>query len=207
MYLRWREIALLTALTVLPLEGGELLNKIERNMGSIKTVQCEFYQEKHLNKFPFPLKITGIMCADQQQGRFAWRVKTPMISNAVIADGKITQYDGDSGKVVEIASGSNPALKMLTDTLRILFAGDIKNMLKDMEVEQESNPLVLKPVKNALFSKFLQHISIRFSSDLRQIEEIVMLEKSGDKTIIKFFNASINTPIKDSLWQAVPRGE
>ena len=96
---------------------------------------------------------------------------------------------------------------MLTDTLRILFAGDIKNMLKDMEVEQESNPLVLKPVKNALFSKFLQHISIRFSSDLRQIEEIVMLEKSGDKTIIKFFNASINTPIKDSLWQAVPRGE
>ena len=194
-------------LTVLPLDGGELLSRIERNMGNIKTVQCEFRQEKHLNKFPFPLKITGIMCADQQHGRFAWRVKTPMISNAVIADGMITQYDGDSGKVVKIATDSNPALKILTDTLRILFAGDIKNMLKDMEAEQESNPLVLKPVKNALFSKFLQHISIRFSSDLCRIEEIVMTEKSGDRTVIHFFNASINTPIKDSLWQAVPRGE
>ena len=37
-------------------------------------------------------------------------------------------------------------------------------------------------------------------------EEIVMVEISSDRTVINFFNASINTPIKDSLWQAAPRG-
>ena len=142
------------------------------------------------------------MCADQVKNRFAWRVEKPMISNAVITDGKLTAFDGESGKTQVIALDRNPALKMLAGTLQILFAGDVKTMLKDFSAVKECSPLQLIPRQNSVFGNFIKSITFTFSHDLQYIKVIEMVEKSGDRTRIEFFNTSINTPIKDSLWQA-----
>ena len=206
MYLQRSAVALLILFCSLPLCSGEFLEKLVSSMGKVKTVQSSFRQEKYLKSFAFPLKISGIMCADQVNNRFAWQVEKPMISKAVIANGKLTIFDGDSGKTQVIAVDRNPALKMLADTLQILFAGDVKAMLKDFTVVKECNPLQLIPRQNSIFSNFIKSITFTFSGDLQYIKAIEMLEKSGDKTRIEFFNTSINTPIRESLWQAAYQG-
>lgn len=189
---------------LLQLHGGEFLERVVKNMGKIKSIQTDFKQEKRLRNFAFPLKISGIMCADHTGNRFAWRVHKPMINNCIITKDFLIQYDGDSNKVVKLASSGNPALKMLSDTLRILFSGDIKGMLKDFTVKEEKNPLTLYPGKNSSFAVFIKSIRLTFSKDLKKIRRIELEEKSGDITVIDFFNTSINTPIKDSLWQVKP---
>ncbi len=206
MYLQRSAVALLILLSSLPVCGGEFLENAANSMGRVKTVQSSFRQEKYLKNFAFPLKISGVMCADQVKNRFAWRVEKPMISNAVITDGKLTAFDGESGKTQVIALDRNPALKMLAGTLQILFAGDVKTMLKDFSAVKECSPLQLIPRQNSVFSNFIKSITFTFSHDLQYIKVIEMVEKSGDRTRIEFFNTSINTPIKDSLWQADYQG-
>lgn len=206
MYLQRSAVALLILLSSLPVYSGEFLENAANSMGRVKTVQSSFRQEKYLKNFAFPLKISGVMCADQVKNRFAWRVEKPMISNAVITDGKLTAFDGESGKTQVIALDRNPALKMLAGTLQILFAGDVKTMLKDFSAVKECSPLQLIPRQNSVFSNFIKSITFTFSHDLQYIKVIEMVEKSGDRTRIEFFNTSINTPIKDSLWQADYQG-
>ena len=206
MYLQRSAVALLILLSSLPLSSGEFLENVANSMGRVKTVQSSFRQEKYLKNFAFPLKISGVMCADQVKKQFAWRVEKPMISNAVITNGKLTTFDGESGKTQVIALDRNPALKMLAGTLQILFAGDVKNMLKDFSAVKECSPLQLIPRQNSVFGNFIKSITFTFSHDLQYIKVIEMVEKSGDRTRIKFFNTSINTPIKDSLWQADYQG-
>ena len=206
MYLQRSAVALLILLSSLPLSSGEFLENVANSMGRVKTVQSSFRQEKHLKNFAFPLKIIGVMCADQVKNRFAWRVEKPMISNAVITDGKLTAFDGESGKTQVIALDRNPALKMLAGTLQILFAGDVKTMLKDFSAVKECTPLQLIPRQNSVFGNFIKSITFTFSHDLQYIKVIEMVEKSGDRTRIEFFNTSINTSIKDSLWLADYQG-
>ncbi len=206
MYLQRSAVALLILLSSLPLSSGEFLENVANSMGRVKTVQSSFRQEKHLKNFAFPLKISGVMCADQVKNRFAWRVEKPMISNAVITNGKLTTFDGESGKTQVIALDRNPALKMLAGTLQILFAGDVKTMLKDFSAVKECSPLQLIPRQNSVFGNFIQSITFTFSHDLQYIKVIEMVEKSGDRTRIEFFNTSINTSIKDSLWLADYQG-
>ena len=206
MYLQRSAFALLILLSSLPLSSGEFLENVANSMGRVKTVQSSFRQEKHLKNFAFPLKISGVMCADQVKKQFAWRVEKPMISNAVITNGKLTTFDGESGKTQVIALDRNPALKMLAGTLQILFAGDVKNMLKDFSAVKECSPLQLIPRQNSVFGNFIKSITFTFSHDLQYIKVIEMVEKSGDRTRIEFFNTSINTSIKDSLWLADYQG-
>lgn len=206
MYLQRSAVALLILLSSLPLSSGEFLENVANSMGRVKTVQSSFRQEKHLKNFAFPLKISGVMCADQVKKQFAWRVEKPMISNAVITNGKLTTFDGESGKTQVIALDRNPALKMLAGTLQILFAGDVKTMLKDFSAVKECSPLQLIPRQNSVFGNFIKSITFTFSHDLQYIKVIEMVEKSGDRTRIEFFNTSINTSIKDSLWLADYQG-
>ena len=206
MYLQRSAVALLILLSSLPLSSGEFLENVANSMGRVKPVQSSFRQEKYLKNFAFPLKISGVMCADQVKKQFAWRVEKPMISNAVITDGKLTAFDGESGKTQVIALDRNPALKMLAGTLQILFAGDVKTMLKDFSAVKECTPLQLIPRQNSVFGNFIKSITFIFSHDLQYIKVIEMVEKSGDRTRIEFFNTSINTPIKDSLWLADYQG-
>ena len=71
MHLRHCTAAVLTVLLFsLAVSGGELLDRIARNMGAIRTLQAEFEQEKQLKAFAFPVRLTGELCMEQN-GRLA----------------------------------------------------------------------------------------------------------------------------------------
>lgn len=183
------------------LSAGELLEKTARSMGQIRTIQCRFVQEKRLKDFAFPMKITGVMASDHKAGRFAWRVTAPLQYNCIIEKGKLTQWDADSGKILILNTEKNQALKMLADTLKTLFSGDIQAMLKDFFLKKETNPLALYPKKGSVYSRFLQKITFTFSRDLTLLEQIEIEEKNGDLTKIRFYDTKINQILSSDLWQ------
>ena len=181
MYIRRYAIALLMML-MFPLQGGEVLDKIVENMGKITSVKSDFRQEKRLKSFAFPLKITGSMYIEHSTERCAWIIKEPMKSNCIIRGNTLVQWDGDSGKVITIDGDRNAALKTLFSTLRQLFAGDIKKLMKDFKLEKESNPLTLAPKAGTPAEALIKQITLRFSPDWQRIESIVLDEKNGDIT-------------------------
>lgn len=185
----------------LSLSGGELLEKTARSMGRIRTIQCRFVQEKRLKDFAFSMKITGIMASDHPTGRFAWRASTPLQYNCIIEKGKLTQWDADSNKILTLDTGKNQALKMLADTLKTLFSGNIQKMLADFSLKKETNPLTLYPKKASVYSRFLQKITFTFSPDLTLLVQIEMLEKNGDASKIRFYDTKINHSLSPRLWQ------
>ena len=193
---------ILSLISVLPLSAGELLDKISANMGRIRSIKSDFRQEKTLKSFGFPLVITGVMCADHANNLFAWHVKSPMVYSCIISADKLTQWDSDTGKTVEVSVSRNPALKLLSETLSTLFAGNFPKLLTSFEVTKEANPLELVPRSGSAAAGFISGIAFRFTDDLSQIKEITMNEKSGDVTRISFSNSRLNAPIENFWWKA-----
>ena len=193
---------ILSLISVLPLSAGELLDKISANMGRIRSIKSDFRQEKTLKSFGFPLVITGVMCADHANNLFAWHVKSPMVYSCIISADKLTQWDSDTGKTVEVSVSRNPALKLLSETLSTLFAGNFPKLLTSFEVTKEANPLELVPRSGSAAAGFISGIAFKFTDDLSQIKEITMNEKSGDVTRISFSNSRLNAPIENFWWKA-----
>ena len=195
-------VLILSLISVLPLSAGELLDKISANMGSIRSIKSDFRQEKTLKSFGFPLVITGVMCADHAKNLFAWHVKSPMVYSCIISADKLTQWDSDTGKTVEVSVSRNPALKLLSETLSTLFAGNFPKLLTSFEVTKEANPLELVPRSGSTAAGFISGIAFKFTDDLSQIKEITMNEKSGDVTRISFSNSRLNAPRENFWWKA-----
>lgn len=195
-------VLILSLISVLPLSAGELLDKISANMGSIRSIKSDFRQEKTLKSFGFPLVIAGVMCADHAKNLFAWHVKSPMVYSCIISADKLTQWDSDTGKTVEVSVSRNPALKLLSETLSTLFAGNFPKLLTSFEVTKEANPLELVPRSGSAAAGFISGIAFKFTDDLSQIKEITMNEKSGDVTRISFSNSHLNAPIENFWWKA-----
>lgn len=199
MHLRHCTAAVLTVfLFSLAVSGGELLDRIARNMGAIRTLQAEFEQEKQLKAFAFPVRLTGELCMEQN-GRLAWIVREPLPYTCIIEGSRLTQWDADTDKTVAVDTSRNPSLRILAESIRRILAGDPRAMLDRFDVVREPNPLELKPKPGA--AAFLARIQFRFSEDLARMEEIVMTESSGDVTRIRFRNSRINENIPEKKWQ------
>lgn len=177
-----------------------VLHKTLRTMGRIRCIRSRFSQEKHLKNFAFPMKINGIMAADHTRNFFAWHVHTPLQYSCIIKEDQLIQWDADSGRTLTLKTTDHRALKMLSETLQILFSGNVKKMLSSFTVRKDANPLILLPKKDSLYAKFITQISFRFSKDLLQLEEISLQEKNSDVTKIRFYETQINKVLQKEIW-------
>lgn len=173
-------------------------------MAETTTLRSEFVQIKRLKAFRKPLKITGELCMDRT-GRFAWHVKTPIRYSCVIAEGKLRQWDADTGKILTLDVDSNPGLQYLARSLAGFFSGDFTELGKDFEAVSVSPDRLsgeMRPRQGVPAANFIRSIRFVFTDDtLSALRRVVIAESSGDETDIEFIASVRNQPVPEEKWR------
>lgn len=182
----------------------DFFTRASGKMAETTTVCSDFVQIKRLKAFRKPLKITGELCMDKT-GRFAWHVKTPIRYSCVIAEGKLRQWDADTGKTLTLDMDSNPGLQYLARSLAGFFSGDFTEMRKDFEavsVSPDGLSGEMCPRQGVPAANFIRTIRFVFTDDsLCELRRVVIAECSGDETDIEFLASVRNQPVPEEKWR------
>lgn len=178
---------------------NELLRRLGENVSAFKSLKTNFVQEKDLAIFQNKIVMKGRIYL-QKPNRMAWHVDEPVKYSVVITDKSIRQWDEDTNRVQEIGLSGNPVFQNVLNQLTVWFSGDYFSLLKDYNVRiLKKSPLSFEftPKENNIAGKIIKSITIGLREDERYLQQIKILEISGDRTTIIFKDTIFNAPISD----------
>jgi outer membrane lipoprotein-sorting protein len=184
-------------------ELDNILGSLQEKMSAVKTIQTDFIQEKNLALFKQKLTLKGKIFI-QKPGLLSWRVFTPMRYSLVIKGNQVSQWDEDTNQVQSVSLTNNPSIQAAIQQMQNWFSGTYKSMKGDYNIALISQqPLKLEfiPKEKSMVRNFIQHVTVLFQNDQQYIKEIIILEKSGDSTLLEFINAQLNQEISPKAWE------
>lgn len=176
-----------------------MLQKLGENVSAFKTLKTNFVQEKNLAIFKNKITMKGRIYL-QKPGKIAWHVDEPVKYSVIITDKSIRQWDEDTNRVQEIVLSGNPIFQNVLNQLTIWFSGDYVSLLKDYNVRiLKKSPLAFEfsPKENNAAGKIIKSITIGFREDEQYLQQLKILELSGDSTVIIFKDTILNAPINN----------
>lgn len=186
-----------------------LLAELQKNLAGATNVQSEFVQEKNLALLQRSVVIRGRL-AVQQPDRLSWQVLDPIRYNLVIDGSSLRQWDAESGRVQSMSLAGNPVFKVVVTQLRAWFSGQFDLLVKDFTVEADgaaATPrLVFTPRAESFAFKVIGRVVMTFQADRRYIREMVIEERSGDRTCMMFTNTILNAAVDPVAWEVKPHG-
>jgi outer membrane lipoprotein-sorting protein len=184
----------------------ELLQRVQRDLGKVKTVEADFVQEKHLAVLDHVLMISGHF-AIQKPDRLIWIVREPVRYAIRIEGEEVRQWDQDTKRVDVIHLGGDPTFKAVSDQIRAWFLGDYEELAGNYDVNVLSeNPLSLAFIPKAatMVAKVLEQVQVTFAPDLQYVDKMVIDEVGGDRTSVEFIHTQVNRPIAQDVWRIPP---
>ena len=168
-----------------------LLAGLETAFASIRRVETEFRQVKHLAMFRDEVVLCGRMTLQPPDG-FRWEVETPVRTTVTADADGITVWDEFSGEQ-RIGFAENPAASMMWGRMADWFHGRWAQLAEQYEVELVARePLILRfTPKNEVWRKAMASVTVEFSSDHRYLRRLELREAGGDGSEIDFFNTRI----------------
>jgi outer membrane lipoprotein-sorting protein len=173
-----------------------LLKKIAESSKKIKTLQCDFIQEKTSTLVAEKAVAKGILHY-QSPSMLRWEYMAPTPSTLILNDNAAALCNKDGEKV-----GNDKMIKQLGKLIISIINGDgIKNSKQfSTEVfDAEGNQMlvVLTPVQKRI-KEFYNSIELKIDKDTFLASEIIMNEKSNDKLVIYLSNIILNKEISQS---------
>ena len=173
------------------------------NVANFRTLRTKFVQTKHLKAFKKPMVLNGELCLDRPGKRFAWHVEKPLKYSCIIANGKLTQWDEDSGKTVSVPFSKYPMLEMLSDAMTAFASGDIRALEKDFEAAPgKDGAITLKPRSERFAASLITEVELTLDDTKTKIVKVRTSEKNGDVTELVYSDSVFDSDIPDDLWQA-----
>lgn len=183
--------------------AASVTSELLANIADFRTLRTKFVQTKHLKAFKKPMVLNGELCLDRPGKRFAWHVENPLKYSCVIANGKLTQWDADSGKTVSVPFSKYPMLEMLSDAMTAFASGDVKALEKDFEAAPgKDGTLVLKPRSERFAASLITEVELTLDDAKTKIVKVRASEKNGDVTELVYSDSVFDSDIPDTLWQA-----
>ena len=184
-------------------EIDDVLGTLQEKMSKISTIQTDFIQEKNLALFKQKLTLKGKIFI-QKPGMLSWRVFTPLRYSLVINGSQISQWDQDSNQVQTVSLAKNPSFQVAIQQMQNWFSGSYKSMQGDYQISLISKqPLKLEfiPKDKSISANFIQRVTVLFQDNQQYIQEINILEKNADSTLLVFINARLNQEIPLKAWE------
>lgn len=179
---------------------GRALDRIEAQVGSVRSLKASFVQEKSLKAFRNTITITGTICLEKP-GRVAWHVSSPLRYSVVITDEVIRQWDEETRAVHEVRISDFPVLRTVLDQMSAWFTGSYGALLGEYEATMaQERPVILefRPREGHPAGGVIRSVTVGMREDERYLEWIRIVEKSGDSTRIRFENTVINPKLERS---------
>ncbi len=175
--------------------------QLSEKLVKVQTLQSDFVQTREMPALEMKLEFTGRLAFDAAAQRLLWRVETPLPCAFRMQDGKLSQWDGETGTALTISAAKLPWLKLLQERLARWLSGDLPALRKEAEVALVAANRVRLTPTDGMLATIAADLEIEFSDDLTRVTRIRIDEKSGDRLTILFRNAILNQPIPAATWE------
>lgn len=180
----------------------EALTTWQEGLQQVSSIVSDFIQEKHLALFQDALTIQGRLFITTE-GQFAWETHWPVRYKLVVADGRIRQWDEETGRVQTISMRDNPAASAIHAQMSVWFSGRYEDLTDTYTLTLASRQpvvFVFSPLENTPAADYLETVEVQLLPDGHYLDNVRILERSGDTTIITFTNTVLNQVLPDSTW-------
>ncbi|WP_224984083.1 LolA family protein [Geomonas agri] len=179
----------------------QLLETLEKNAGSVRTISSDFVQEKHLSMFKNPMTSKGrLYFARPDQLR--WELTAPVASGFVLKGDRGRRWHERTGRTENFQISQEPIMKLVSEQLFAWARSDFAWIKKEYRVTvlQESPALLRLEPRSAATASFLHHLLVGFSADGRYVKSVELHEKDGDFTRIRFQNTVVNKALPADIF-------
>ena len=178
----------------------EIIEKITQASNTMRTMQCDFTQEKELSFMNDKVVSEGKMYY-KQPNKIRWEYTKP-IAYVFAMDGKNLFMDAGSNQTT-IPAGSSKLFSSMSDIIigGVSGAGliDSPDFTTSFSVGNNDYRIMLTPLKKEVKDMFDQIQLFVNKSDSR-IQKVELVQKGGDKTLILLKNTQINATINDEIF-------
>jgi outer membrane lipoprotein-sorting protein len=191
------------------LAADPLLAELQKSLSGTTNVQSEFVQEKKLSLLQQTVVIKGRL-AVEQPARLSWQVLEPIRYNMVLDGSVLKQWDETTGKVQTMSLAGNPVFKVVVTQLRAWFSGQFDLLTQDFDARADASAttpkIIFTPKAESFAFKVIERVVLTFREDRRYIQDMLIEERSGDRTTMTFTNTILNAAIPASAWEVKPHG-
>jgi outer membrane lipoprotein carrier protein len=190
-----------------PADMQAFMIALGKKASDFKTLKTDFVQEKRMAMFKEKMVMKGRIYL-QKPNKIAWHVDSPIRYSVLITDKFIRQWDADTDKVQEISLAKNPVFQNVLNQMNVWFSGDYGSMLDSNSIRiVKHEPLVIEflPKESNIAKKVIKSITVTFRADQKYLQQIRIVEVSGDVTTIRFTNSLLNPLLNNSNFEVKGR--
>lgn len=181
-------------------EEKQINEKVSANAISMKTMTCNFEQIKELS-FLNDKSISKGLLFYKKPNKVRWEYKHPY-SYIFIMNGEKVILQSENNKN-EINLNSSKQFQQISKIILGGVSGNGLTNSSDFHIffytSNEDYKLQLQPLKKEIKSLFSQ-INLFVSKGDGSINKVEMIEKTGDKTIIRFLSMKRNMLLNDEVF-------
>lgn len=181
-----------------PMKDQKAFEQKMREVASkTESLQSDFVQIKHLDVLSEDIESEGSLCF-KKENMLRWEYISPIQYLIVLKDGKLSIKD--EGKVNSFDLNGNKTFQKINEMVIQSIQGDVLMAGEDYAYQflENSNQVLVKMQPKKKGAKdFMSEIQVYFSKKDYAVEQVKMLEESGDYTLIKFKNKQTNASLSD----------
>ncbi|MFT5648090.1 MAG: outer membrane lipoprotein-sorting protein [Aureispira sp.] len=181
-------------------DSKDFQDKLHTIAAKTTSLQSNFVQIKHLDVLSEDIESNGILIY-KADNKLRWEYTTPLEYLIILKDGKVSIKD--EGKVSSYDLSGNKTFQKINEMMIGSIQGDLLVNEADYDYEfkeNSTNYLVVMYPKEKKVQEFMKSINIYFSKKDYSVEQVKMLEQSGDYTLMKFKNKKTNANISDKVF-------
>ena len=168
--------------------AAPLLQALQQKMSSLKSVQLDFTQERHLELFTEPLTSEGVMLIGRPD-LIRWETTAPYQSILLGDKKSVAQFEKEDGAWKKLKLGFPQMLKRVMEQMALMNQGKLDALTSDFTITVATNRsaavLTLVP-KDKDVRGMLAALEVWMQPDFSATREVVMREPGGDFTRIIF---------------------
>lgn len=179
---------------------AQIKQKLNQAAASLKTMQCDFVQTKHLKMLNDDMVSKGKMYY-QQPDRLRWEYTTPYSYIFVLNKDKVILKNGKKKDVIDVNQN-----KVFREIARIIMSSvvgsclsDEKNFKTTIVATNTEWVATMIPVRKEMKQMF-QEIVLHFSKQESYVTKVELFEKNGDKTTIDLRNIRVNEAVSPNMF-------
>lgn len=178
------------------IEVSELKQEMLEKTVDVKSVSCDFEQNKHMEYLDAVITSTGKLVFDKKN-RVRWEYQNPFEYLIVINNGKFSIMT--DGRINEYDIKSNPMFSQISELIISSINGSVFTN-DEFNVKAYKTPnqyeIILQPV-NEEMKKVINKIKLIVDRSDFSVDQVVMYERENDYTEIKFTNKRFNEVLSD----------
>ncbi len=191
-------IVVICLLSALPLQAWrESWESIRESTSSISSIRARFVQIRKSPLLSRDVIMKGTFYY-RSPGSLRWEYLSPVREVLILSEGRLTHFREQDGEFLPVESTSHHGIeRVLSDVLEWMKGNFREN--PHFQASLEGDTITLR-ASSPRVRRFIEKILLTLSPRKGIISGIMIMEKEGSGTTIRFSSVELNVSLKDTLF-------